>query len=35
MSDLVAGDFGAADLIADLMEDRDDFWMNLLQEDAI
>ncbi|KAF2313089.1 hypothetical protein GH714_009195 [Hevea brasiliensis] len=33
--DLVTGDFGALDLMKDLMDDRDDLEMNLLQDEAM
>lgn len=35
VADLVVGDFGALDRMADLMDDKDDLWMSLLQEEAI
>lgn len=35
VADLVVGDFGAVDRMADRMDDKDDLWMSLLQEEAI
>lgn len=35
VADLVTGDFGALALMADLIDDKEDLVMNLLQEEAI
>lgn len=35
VADLVDWDFGALDRMADRMNDKDDLWISLLQEEAI